>query len=72
MINKIRPHAYIREHYGEDGREPRQTQIVYRCPVCNRYIGLTWKKDVACDECGTFYDWGNREPHIRVTETIEW
>lgn len=71
MIKKIKPVAKIEESYGDDGRAPRKVWIDYYCPTCGRYIG-SWKKDTACDKCGTFYDWSGKEPKIKTTETIEW
>ncbi len=71
MIEKIRPIAKIRESYGDDGRAPRNTYIEYYCPTCGRFIG-SWKNDTACDKCGTFYDWGNKKPKIKMIESIEW
>ena len=70
MIEKIRPVARISESYGDDGRAPRSVSIDYYCPTCGRYIG-SWKKDTACDKCGTFYDWGSKEPRIKRTESVE-
>ena len=71
MIEKMRPVAKIRESYGDDGRAPRNTYIEYYCPTCGRFIG-PWKNFTACDRCGTFYDWGDKEPKVKVTESIEW
>ena len=31
-----------------------------------------YKAETACDNCGTFYDWGNQEPKIVVTRIVEW
>ena len=70
-MEKIRPNAKIQESYGDDGRAPRKAWIDYYCPICGRYIG-EWKKDTACDVCGTFYDWGDKKPQIKMTEAIEW
>lgn len=71
MVEKVRPIATIHESYGEDGRGPKNETVEFYCPTCGRYIG-SWKKDTACDKCGTFYDWGNKEPSIKTIKSIEW
>lgn len=69
-IKKIRPKASIQWSYGDDGRDGRY-YIEYRCPVCSRRIN-SYRSDNACDQCGTFYDWGKREPTIEITRSVKW
>ena len=69
-INKVRPSARVAVDYGPDGRDMRY-YIEYRCPVCNNWT-IGYKQENACDRCGTFYDWGNREPKIVVKRSVEW
>ena len=70
MVNKIRPEADVRLDYGMDGRDLHY-YIKYSCPTCGQII-LGYRSETACDRCGTFYDWGVREPKIKVTRTVEW
>lgn len=69
-ITKIRPNAKIAVDYGCDGRDIRY-YIEYRCPCCDQWIS-GYKKENACERCGTFYNWGNREPRIVVSRSVEW
>ena len=70
MVEKKRPKAEVYLNYGNDGRDAHY-DIEYRCPKCNKKINY-YKAETACDNCGTFYDWGNQEPKIVVTRTVEW
>ncbi len=70
MVNKLRPRAMIRECHDADGRSTWR-EIYYFCPLCDRAIS-GYKEETACDICGTFYDWGVREPRIKTTYTVEW
>ena len=70
MIEKTRPNAEVRLNQGVDGRDTYY-HIVYSCPRCGRII-RGYRSDVACDVCATFYDWGDREPKIKVSRTVEW
>lgn len=70
MVEKIRPSASIEWSDGNDGRDGRY-YIEYRCPKCNRRIRW-YESDTACDQCGTFYDWGRREPRIEITRSVQW
>lgn len=70
MMNKIRPKAEIKYNFGTDGRDDSY-YIAFSCPTCGRRIG-DYKGANACDECGTFYDWGDRKPKIVVTRSVEW
>lgn len=69
-IEKIRPDTSIKWSDGNDGRDGRY-YIEYRCPTCSRRIGY-YMSETACGECGTFYDWGSREPRIEITRHVEW
>lgn len=69
-VEKIRPSAYIVYSDGNDGRDGKYV-IRYRCPTCNRTI-QRYKAETACDECGTFYDWGDKEPQIKITRSVSW
>jgi hypothetical protein len=69
-VEKIRPNAEVAWTEGNDGRDAHY-YIEYRCPKCNRRIGY-YMSSTACDKCGTFYDWGNREPRIEITRHVEW
>ena len=69
-IVKRRPNARVKLDYGCDGRDMRY-YIEYRCPVCNNWI-MGYKQENSCDKCGAYFDWGNREPKIVVTRSVEW
>lgn len=71
MIKKIRPYAEVDWNNGNDGRDGHY-YIVYHCPTCHRKIRSGYRAETACDECGTFYDWGEKEPRIKVTRTVDW
>lgn len=70
MITKIRPRAEIEHKYNDDGWRDWY-EIEYYCPICDRHI-RGYKSDNSCDECGTFYDWGNSKPQIEVNRFIKW
>ena len=70
MVEKIKPTSEIHESFRDDGRGPRTVSLIFYCPTCGRYIG-SWKKEVACDKCGTFYDWGEKEPKIKTVTIID-
>ena len=70
-VQKIRPKAELRYSWGDDGRAPERVYIEYYCQKCGRYAG-GYKSFNACDECGTFYDWGDHEPRIKTVKIIEW
>ena len=45
--------------------------IAYYCPKCRRKLpGYAMMN--ACDQCGTFFDWGKREPVIEVARSVRW
>lgn len=67
-IEKVRPSAEVRYSsevryscgiYGRDAG----WVIDYSCPNCRKPIN---KGDIACDRCGTFFDW-SKMAHIRWT-----
>lgn len=70
MVHKIRPLAAVNEHYNADGWNSWY-DIDYQCPVCGRNL-MGYGKEIACDQCGTFFDWGTKRPKIKVTRTVEW
>lgn len=71
MIEKKRPNAKIDFDFGNDGRDSKY-YIQYTCPTCGRIIWYGYRSETACDQCGTFYDWGEKEPSIEITRTIDW
>lgn len=71
MINKIRPLSEVDLSFGNDGRDCKWV-IRYYCPTCKRRIFGGYKADNACDNCGTFYDWGKREPRIKEIRLVDW
>lgn len=70
MIEKIRPNTSIEWSDG-NGLTGGHHYIEYRCPKFNRIIRW-YKSDTACDKCGTFYDWGSRQPRIEITLAVKW
>lgn len=69
-IKKVRPEIKALRDYGEDGRDSHW-YIQYKCPTCGRII-RNYRADTACDQCGTFYDWGNRPPKLVYSVTAQW
>lgn len=67
MIEKIRPNAEPHFNDGNDGRDAYWC-VNYTCPKCGvrivRYI-------MACDQCGTFFDW-SKIANVRVVPEIVW
>lgn len=70
MVKKIKPKAAIKWNNGNDGRDGFD-EIVYYCPTCRRQISY-YMSDTACDECGTFYDWGKHKPYLKTYKQIVW
>lgn len=70
QIKKIRPLAWVEWSGGNDGRDGRY-YIEYHCPKCGKRIWY-YGRENACDQCGTFYDWGKREPTIEITRSVKW
>ena len=69
-VEKIRPIANVEYTEGIDGRDAHY-YIEYKCPKCGRVI-WGYKSKTACDQCGTFYDWGKREPSIEIKRSVRW
>lgn len=67
MVEKIKPRADIGFSQGNDGRDAHY-YIKYSCPSCFKSIR---QYDIACDECGTFFDWSQRAT-IETTQSIVW
>ena len=72
MIKKIRPFTDWHTYSGEDGRSSTEYIIDYYCPTCHRRIYGGYMSSDACDQCGTFYDWGSHAPKIQVIRKIAW
>lgn len=66
-VTKVRPDAKVIYDYGCDGRDGHY-DIDYSCPKCKKNI---LKKDIACQECGTFFDW-SKKATIKIIPIIEW
>lgn len=66
-MNKIRPEATVNYSYGEDGRDCHY-YISFSCSHCNKKIK---EKDIACTECGTFFDW-SKKAKIEVVRKVVW
>lgn len=66
-MDKIRPNATVEYDNGSDGRDWRYI-ITYKCPKCNKRIK---EKDIACTECGTFFDWSKRA-RIQIVREVVW
>lgn len=69
-IEKIRPKVELYYNNGNDGRDGHDS-IRYRCQRCNRII-RDYRAETACDQCGTFYDWGLGPAHIIYRPEIVW
>ena len=66
-VKKIRPMARVEYDYGNDGRDGKY-YVQYYCPKCGKKIEFG---DIACDECGTFFDW-SQKALIKVIREVEW
>lgn len=72
MIEKKKPRCVMKHDegnggYGDFGRD----YFVYYCATCGKQINF-YRQENACENCGTFHDWGKSEPHIVVRKTVEW
>ena len=65
-ILKVKPIAHIDYAYVNDN-----DHIFYSCPKCGTIVYDYKGKDV-CYTCGTFFDWGDKEPHIETTRKVVW
>lgn len=66
-IKKVRPHATVEFSNGIDGRDSFY-YVHYTCPTCGKSIR---ENDIACDVCGTFFDW-SKKAKIELVRTIVW
>lgn len=66
-VVKVRPRAAVQFDNGNDGRDARY-EIEYRCSGCNKIIR---EGDIACDQCGTFHDWG-KKARIKIIREVIW
>ena len=66
-IVKVRPDAQIGYSDGIDGRNPHY-YVSYYCPNCRKYLN---ENDIACDQCGTFFDWTMRA-RVRLEPVLDW
>lgn len=64
-IVKVRPKAEARML---DSYYPPRWDVDYSCPNCGKWIR---ERDIACDKCGTFFDW-SKTAHIRMNPEIVW
>ena len=69
-IEKIRPYTSVEHSEGIDGKDAYY-YIEYRCPKCKNII-FGYRSSTACSSCGTFYDWGEKEPSIVITRVVKW
>ena len=70
MVTKIRPKTTIVEMSDMDGRRTWY-DIDYCCPTCGKKI-RGYNTENACENCGTFYDWGSQKPTIETIRTVQW
>ena len=70
-MEKVRPIAEVGTRMSSDFRDEWH-EIDYFCPKCGKIINGGYKSENACDNCGTFYDWGIKAPSIKVIRTVEW
>lgn len=64
---KVRPSARAVWSEGNDGWDARY-KVGYMCPTCSNTIN---ERDIACDECGTFFDW-SKKAVVNLVPQIEW
>ena len=67
MVKKIRPNAKAEFTNGNDGRDSHY-YIQYSCPNCHKRI---CKDEMACDNCGTFFDW-SKYARLHVEYSAVW
>lgn len=70
MVEKIKPDTRIEQTRDNDGWN-YWYEIRYFCPVCNKRL-QGYRKENGCENCGTFFDWGSKEPKIKITREVEW
>ena len=71
QVKKLKVIAHPKLSFGNDGRDSHYV-IEYSCPTCGRIIGCEYKGSNACDECGTFYDWGEKKPKLMTEVFVDW
>lgn len=64
---KVRPYAKQEYSWGNDGRDGHY-YIKYSCPNCSKIIN---ENDIACEKCGTFFDW-SKKAHIETKQFVQW
>lgn len=67
MVEKIRPNAKAEWTDGNDGRDGHY-YVEYSCPKCHRRI---FTDEMACDNCGTFFDW-SKHARLQVEYSAVW
>ena len=67
MVEKVRARVTLEWSDGNDGRDGHYF-VKYWCSQCNKSIK---EDDIACDVCGTFFDW-SKKAKIVVHRDIEW
>lgn len=67
MVTKVKPQADIVHSDGNDGRDSYD-YIQYYCPKCHKML---CENDIACDTCGTFFDWSSKA-HLRTVQIVVW
>jgi hypothetical protein len=67
MVEKIKPNASIEYNYGNDGRDGCY-YVDYCCPRCKKHLNVG---EIACVNCGTFFDWSSKA-HIEIKRVIVW
>lgn len=66
-IEKIKPNADADWTNGNDGKDGRY-YIKFTCPGCGREIR---ENQMACGDCGTFFDW-RKQAYIKCIRVVEW
>lgn len=64
---KVRPCAERKYSSGNDGRDEHY-YIRYSCPNCSKII---YENDIACEKCGTFFDW-SKKAYIETQRLVRW
>lgn len=67
MVEKIKPNANIKYSSGNDGWDEHY-YVGYSCPRCGKNL---IENEIACVNCGTFFDWSSRA-HIEIRREIVW
>lgn len=67
-VIKVKPDMRIVTRHDDDGKNEWQ-EIEYSCPLCHRVL-RGWYTTVGCSDCRVFFDWGKKEPTIKVEQRI--